>query len=268
MSASAPIVIDRVERSRGGGEAVRLRLGGHRLTAASPPELDPLLVVRLHGRRHRFAAEKTDDHDASSGAWDASFIVPDWAVPGQPDQAVLWVGDASVPVPPVGTRTRIAEPGLPAAGPNSVGEPMVDAPARVGAELEARQAELRREVDRLIEAVAEQQANFERRLDEPRERSQAELVQARDDADRARSELARALGEAAALREQLAATSISRDAAVAEAGGLRAELLRLGSEVALARERSEAGGGELGVAHQLLEDARTLTAQLRGQSGG
>ena len=72
--------------------------------------------------------------------------------------------------------------------------------------------------------------------------------------------------EAASLREQLAITSISRDAAVAEAGGLRAELSRIGSELAVTREQAGAGEGELGAAQQLLEDARALTAQLRGQS--
>ena len=71
--------------------------------------------------------------------------------------------------------------------------------------------------------------------------------------------------ETASLREQLAITSISRDAAVAEAGGLRAELSRLGSELAVTREQAGAGDSELGMAQQLLEDARALTAQLRGQ---
>jgi hypothetical protein len=71
--------------------------------------------------------------------------------------------------------------------------------------------------------------------------------------------------EAASLRAQLAAIGISRDAAVAEAVGLRAELSRLGSELAVARELAGAGDGELGAAQQLLQDARALTAQLREQ---
>jgi hypothetical protein len=72
--------------------------------------------------------------------------------------------------------------------------------------------------------------------------------------------------EVASLREQLAITAISRDAAVAEAAGLRAELTRLGSELAVTREQVDAGDGELGAAQQLLEDARALTAQLREES--
>jgi hypothetical protein len=150
----------------------------------------------------------------------------------------------------------------------------------------------------LVEAVAGQQAEFEHRLDEVRERSERELTRARADTDRARAELLAAheqeagivhtrqqlaavgeqlaaaaasdrmrAQEAASLREALAVTTISRDAAVAEAGGLRAELSRLGSELAVTREHAGNGDddGELGVAQQLLEDARALTAQLRRQ---
>jgi hypothetical protein len=399
-TAYSPIVIDRVERSRGDGDAVRLRLGGHRLAVAAELELDALLVVQAHGRRHRFAASKTGHDDRSPGSWEASFTVPDWAVPVEYGQASLWVGEASVPVPPVGTRIRVPEPALTAAAHAPAahapgGAAQVDAEAdRVAAaaaeagragpladallretvsalhaelqqrsgreaaldgaleraraelvartasqtELEATHGELRTELARLVEAVAGQQAEFERRLNEARERSEtelaqargesdharaelaqardaadrarsklahvrdeaerarADLAQAREEADRARAELARAhqqevgivqtrqqlaavnerlaaavasdqmqAQEAASLRERLAATSISRDAAVAEAGGLRAELSRLGSELAVTREQAGAGDSELGAAQQLLQDARALTAQLRGE---
>ena len=111
-TAHSPIVIDRVERSRGDGDAVRLRLGGRRLAAAAEPELDALLVVQLHGHRHRFAAVEDRRRDPSPGSWRASFTVPDWAVPVEYGQASLWVGEASVPVPPVGTRIRMPEPAL------------------------------------------------------------------------------------------------------------------------------------------------------------
>ena len=394
-TAHSPIVIDRVERSRGDGDAVRLRLGGHRLAVAADLELDALLVVQVHGRRHRFAASKTGHDDRSPGSWEASFTVPDWAVPVEYGQASLWVGEAPVPVPPVGTRIRAPEPALTAAAYEPTGAAQLDAAAqgvaaaaaeagRAGpladallretvsalhaelqqrsgreaaldgaleraraelvartasqAELEATHGELRTELARLVEAVAGQQAEFERRLNEARERSEAELAQARresddaraelsqardaadrarsklahvrDEAERVRSELVQARDEAnrvraelagareqqagtvhtrqqlaavnerlaaamasdqmraqevASLREQLAATGISRDAAVAEAGGLRAELSRLGSELAVTREQAGAGDSELGAAQQLLEDARALTAQLRGE---
>ncbi len=348
-TAHNPIVIDRVERARGGGDTVRLRLRGRRLTTATEPEVDPLLVVQLHGHRRRFAASGAGDEDPTPGSWRATFTVPDWAVPVEYGQASLWIGDASVPVPPVGTRVRTPEaPAAPAPTPAAAAAeaeaeagragPLADALLREtvsalhaeleqrsireaaldGAleraraelasrtasqtELEATHGELRAELARLVEAVAEQQAGFEHQLEESRQqaetalaqtrgeadRARADLVQARVDADRARAELVAARGEAerarselaqargegdrvraqeaASLREQLAITSISRDAAVAEAGGLRAELSRLGSELAVIREQVGAGDGELGAAQQLLEDARALTAQLRGPS--
>jgi hypothetical protein len=359
-TAHSPIVIDRVKRSRGDGDTVRLRLRGRRLAAAAESDLDALLVVQLHGYRHRFAGSKAGDEDPSPGSWRASFTVPDWGVPVEYGQASLWVGEVSVPVPPVGTRIRMPEPAAssaPAASePPAVSAAAAEAEAgRAGplaevllretvsalhaeleqrsgreaaldgaleraraelvartasqTELEATHAELRTELARLVEAVAEQQAEFDRRLDEARERSEAELARARGEAERARSELAQARAEAdrtraelhgareqetgvvrtrqelaavserlaattasdqmraqeaASLREQLAITTISRDAAVAETAGLRAELSRLGSELAAVRE--QAGDGELGVAQQLLDDARALTAQLRGES--
>jgi hypothetical protein len=353
-TAHSPIVIDRVERSRGDGDTVRLRLRGRRLATATEAELDALLVVRLRGLRHRFAASKAGDEDPSPGSWRASFTVPDWAVPVEYGQASLWVGEASVPVPPVGTRIRMPEPAAPAvtaspalsvpeaatlaaAAAEEAGRagPLADALLREtvsalhaeleqrsgretaleGAleraraelvartasqtELEATHVELRTELARLVAAVADQQAEFERRLEQARgdaERVRSELAQARIESDRARAELlgareqeagiahtrqqlaavnerlATALAsdqvraqEAASLREQLAITSISRDAAVAEAGGLRAELSRIGSELAVTREQAGVGEGELGAAQQLLEDARALTAQLREQ---
>jgi hypothetical protein len=303
----SPIVIDRVERSRGDGDSVRLRLGGRRLVVASESELDPLLVVQLRGHRYRFAASKSREEDPSPGSWRASFTVPDWAVPLEYGSASLWIGEASVPVPPVGTRNRTPVSAVTSAVTSAVASALTPEPAASKAapaaaeaevasrtDLEATHAELRAELAQLVEAVAAQQAEFERRLDEARQRSEAELAQTRGEVDharaarsqagaeaeRARLELAAVserlavaaasdqmrVQEAASLREQLAITAISRDAAVAEAAGLRAELSRLGSELAVRREQADAGDGELGVAQQLLEDARALTSQLRGQS--
>ena len=47
--------------------------------------------------------------------------------------------------------------------------------------------------------------------------------------------------EVSGLREQLAASQISRDAALGEADGLRTELDRLGTELAVVREQSDPG---------------------------
>jgi hypothetical protein len=297
-TAHSPIVIDRVDRSRGDGDAVRLRLGGQRLAVAAERELDALLVVQVHGRRHRFAASKIGDGDTSPGSWEASFTVPDWAVPVEHGQASLWVGEASVPVPPVGTRIRVPEPALTAAVSEPAGSahaaahsitaaaaeagragPLADALLREtvsalhtelehrssreaaldGAleraraelvartasqtELEATHGELRTELARLVEAVAGQQAEFERRLTEARERSEAELAQARGESDQARAELSQAREEADRARSELAHVRDEADRARSELSHVREEADRARAELAGAREQ------EVGIVH-------------------
>ena len=59
---------------------------------------------------------------------------------------------------------------------------------------------------------------------------------------------------------------MSRDAAAGEVAGLRAELERLGSELAITREHQSAQGADLGEAQRLLAEARSLSEQLRSQS--
>jgi chromosome segregation ATPase len=276
----------------------------------------------------------------------ASFTIPDWAVPEQPGQAVLWVGDAVVPVPVPGTN-RVPVPAPASRAPVALEPPpapavaLDSAPADVArlrgalaearSELERRRgaqsglesalAELRTELARLTAAVGEQREEFERRLaaadavrDElraGRAAARAELDAARTERDGARGEreaareaLSRARAEAdqeladvrargdaqarehgervavlitgerrraeeaATLREQLAAAHVARDAALGEAGGLRAELERLGSELAALHEQGATAGTDLSEAQQLLADARALTEQLRGESRG
>lgn len=462
-----PLAIDRVERSRAKRDQVRLRLIGHWV---SSPEgwtaagSEALLVVQLHGQRHRFASTRENPRDEPGLEFTASFTIPDWAVPEQPGQAVLWVGDDVVAVPPPGASIRPAEsPASAGEGFAVEGQARADTPAtadhissdphhtggeggagRAGplaellfketvtalrAELEQRtaeaaqlrarlagaqresesrggvesglesaHAELRGELRRLMEAVGEQRREFDEQLaaagaeadgvreelerahgerdtaGEELDRARAELAPVRDELEQARSELsdvraelegaraeldqarvdrdaareevesrlataraefdqqlaaARAEGEAAlgavrheveaetdvarqeteamlaavrgesdsraqaaeaqarelearlrertagerrraeeaaVLREQLAASHVARDAALGEVGGLRAELERLGGELAVARERGGGAGDELTEAQQLLADARALTERLRGES--
>ena len=80
---------------------------------------------------------------------------------------------------------------------------------------------------------------------------------------RPRRARAGATAETAALREQLAAAQVSREAARGESAGLQAELQRLGRELAATRERVGAETGDLGQANRLLADARALADQLR-----
>ncbi len=469
-----PLAIDRVERSRAKRDQVRLRLTGHWLSGAPGGEAgssEALLVVQMHGRRHRFPATHEDPQAEPGVEFTASFTIPDWAVPEQPGQAVLWVGDDVVAVPPPGATVRPAEPaasagehsgmegdarepepvladrepseshqhsGEPGAGRSGplaellfketvtalrseleqrtteaaqlrarLAEAQRESESRSGAEsgLESAHAELRAELRRLMEAVGEQRREFDEQLaavrgerdtaqderdrahgerDRAREEldrarteldpvrgeleqvrseladarseladvraelegARAELEQARGDRDQARNEVesrlataraefdqqlaaaraegetllaaarreaealtdaarqetdtmlaavrgesdtraqaaeaeARELGarlrertagerrraeEAAVLREQLAAAHVARDAALGEVGGLRAELERLGGELAVAREQGGSAGNELSEAQQLLADARALTERLRGES--
>ena len=103
--AATPVAIDRVERSRGEGDGIRLRLTGRWLGPGDPADLDPLLVVTIDGRRHRFAAMRNDDgtDQQAAGRWEATFDLPAWAEPTCPGQAALWLGDSVVPAPPPGT---------------------------------------------------------------------------------------------------------------------------------------------------------------------
>jgi hypothetical protein len=177
----------------------------------------------------------------------------------------------------------------------------LDARASRQAGLESAHGELRHELEQLMTAATRQRQDFEERMaaaqaeldlsredaamataarDETeaqlargREQVAAELTRAReqiaalDDRLRTRTEAEhRQAHEAAALREQLANAHISRDAAISEAGGLRAELERLGAELTVMREQVSAHGGDLGEAQRLLADARVLTEQLRGDS--
>jgi hypothetical protein len=177
----------------------------------------------------------------------------------------------------------------------------LDARAARQAGLESAHGELRHELEQLMAAATRQRQDFEERLaaaqDEldraredaamataARDETEAQLARAREQAEaelaRARDQIAaleerlrartgaehREAHEAAALREQLASAHISRDAAISEAGGLRAELERLGAELTVMREQVSAHGGDLGDAQRLLADARALTEQLRGAS--
>ena len=121
--------------------------------------------------------------------------------------------------------------------------------------LEAAQSELRQELGelvRLIESESARRSGLE---------SQAEVMATRI------AELEQKLGELgaelSALRVSLATATVSRDAAVSEAAGLRVELDRLGIELTSAREQAGSHAGELAEAQTLLSDARALSAQLR-----
>lgn len=295
-SAEPPIAIDRVERARGQGDDVRLRLSGRWLIEDPPGEPDApeaLLVVQLQGRRHRFPADRAPAGAASlPGAWHAEFTVPSWAVPSRGGQAAVWVGTSVIAVGPpgtppapvptpeagspqlgaaaAGTESGAASAGLVSAeldlgrgGPLAGAQSELDARTARQASLEYAQGELRRELEQLMVATTRQRRDFEERVAVAHD----ELNRAREDAAMATAARDETEAELARVREQLASAHISREASISEAGGLRAELERLGAELTVMREQVAAHGGDLEEAQRLLADARALTEQLRGDSG-
>jgi predicted nucleic acid-binding Zn-ribbon protein len=100
--AELPLEIDRVQGSRPSVGEIRLALTGVWHGPGSSSEQEPLLVVQIDGRRHRFPADREDrSSELPAGRWQATFSVPDWAEPRQEGQAAVWIGDAVVPVPPL-----------------------------------------------------------------------------------------------------------------------------------------------------------------------
>jgi hypothetical protein len=255
--ARVPMAIDRIDRVRGEGDSVRLSLTGHWLTDARADQGDPLLVVELRGRRHRFTALRDAGSPAPpEGIWAATFSLPLWAEPTRPGQAALWLGDIALAVPVAGedgAPVAPAAPAAPAPAPAAAAAPPPPAAAEVPpqprpapepsrlehlVDVEAAQTALRDELAEVLTAIGSERGEYERRL--------AEIQAERD-----------------ALAARAAEAQVSRDVAAGETVGLRAELDRIGSELAVTREQLGAQGGDLGEAERLLEEARALSDQLR-----
>ncbi|MGZ4177419.1 MAG: hypothetical protein ACXVUX_14475 [Solirubrobacteraceae bacterium] len=98
-SADTPLAIDRADRARTEDGGVALRLSGRWLRPPATDQNEPLLVVQVQGRRHRFPASGDGDGQTDNGTWAATFRLPSWAEPEREGQAALWVGTAVVPVP-------------------------------------------------------------------------------------------------------------------------------------------------------------------------
>jgi len=138
--------------------------------------------------------------------------------------------------------------------------------------LEATQMELRRELEGLLALVEQDSASLRAEL----ERAAREAVHLRDELLQLRSVTEREgaervlleartgelSGQLVALRTELAQSDVARLAALSEAAGLRAELERLGTELAHAHGTNSVGDG-LSEAQSLLVEARAVTARLR-----
>jgi hypothetical protein len=97
-SAHMPVAIDRVDCTRSDRDGIELRVTGRWLAAEQGGAAEPLLVVQVSGRRHRFAPAR-ESFTPPPGVLEATFRIPPWAQPRHEGQAALWVGTSVVPVP-------------------------------------------------------------------------------------------------------------------------------------------------------------------------
>jgi predicted nucleic acid-binding Zn-ribbon protein len=226
-SADTPVAIDRVDCTRTGADGVELRLTGRWTADGEASGAEPLLVIQLQGRRHRFAPDR-DGYTPPPGSWAATFQLPSWAQPRQEGQAALWVGTSVVPIPLPGTvldRVPLTVPppalGEARAWPADIAPPPADAdPARLADSPDAavesgRTGPLAELLFR--ESVSALHAELEQRS----------------------SEVARLQGLLADAQSELGARSSRQSALESAHGDLRGELQELMSAVTAQRDDYE-----------------------------
>lgn len=121
--------------------------------------------------------------------------------------------------------------------------------------LQATLGQLRTELGGLRDALADQRRLLSERA--------TEVGELREQLSAANAGAEARAAELSAMRAELAAANVSREAAVSEAAGLRQEIGRVGSELAVTRERVTGQAGNLGEADRLLAEARALADDLR-----
>jgi hypothetical protein len=125
--------------------------------------------------------------------------------------------------------------------------------------LESTQAELRVELDQLGELLQRESTH--------REEVESRAVVMAAQVAGLQEQLAELSTQLGRLRGELAETVVARDAAKGEAAALRAELDRLGAELASAQQVTAGRDGGLGDAEALLAEARSLTARFTARPG-
>lgn len=277
VSDPNPLDIDDVQHLRETAGEIRLRVSGRWRGAAPPSDAESaLLVIQIEGRRHRFAPVQ-DVGPPAPGRWTASFVVPGWAEPRREGQAALWIGEAVVPIPPIGASPDGPEPAsAPAAAPapDSASEREWDAvaitpePPRSGpladmllkdtvaalrGELESRGVEAARLRSAMTGAQSELQARTQSQsaLEGTLGELGTELRRLTEAVDEQRRELDRREADGAHEREdferRLTELSVARDDQAAELTAVREELASAREELAGARDRHSA---ELSVARE------------------
>jgi hypothetical protein len=217
-SAEPPIAIDRVERARGQGDDVRLRVSGRWLAGDPPNQVDApeaLLVVQLQGRRHRFPADRAPTGAPPlPGTWQAEFMVPSWAVPSRPGQAAVWVGTSVIAVGPPGTSSapEPAPPPEPEPAPSLA--PAVAPPPPPAAPVEPESAPAG------PGAVSSGSSGWSEQLADPGRGGPLANPLLRETVSALHAELERRSGEAAQLRGSLAEAQTELDARAARQAGL------------------------------------------------
>jgi|GEM_PF-4409333 len=246
-----PLEIHSVKASPAGKEQVIVRVSvkGRWRRRETPGRA--LLVLQADGRRHRFPAvpEARRAMPGRPGSWSASFALPAWLAPRLADDAVLWVDNTAIPVPPpAGELEELAPPeaspqaeawSQPEASsrPEAFSQP--DRPKRLApVELADR---IRREVEPVArsnsDGVSGARSNAQPD-DHPRAGSLAEL---RAELEQRAASEARLRGELAELRAELDERNDGQERIERTHAQLRSELQQLRNVVAsmsdLAAER-------------------------------
>lgn len=272
LSADPPLEIDRVHGSRPSAGEIRLVLSGSWRGDVAHPADEPLLVVQLEGRRHRFPAE--DDQRAGEvpvGRWRATFAVPDWAEPRHEGQAAVWIGNSVVPVPPL-HGSHHAPPALAAAGPASgLGRPEAPA-AKSGPEVEAESHQtepLAEDQDRTgaggpSEAVADRLGSIVPLMETPRSGPLADLL-LKETVRALHAELELRTSEAIRLRGALGDARSELEARVRTQSELERTLGELGIELKRLMTAVEEQRAELDALHARGQAEREDLAGVRAE---
>lgn len=223
-SSDPPLELESVHVDALAGDRVLVRLKGRWRRRSRNPEARAMLIVEVEGRRHRFPAipQPRRMRLGSPTGWGASFALPAWLRPRLDGHMSLTVGDAIVPVPPLGDgpepfsdeRAQAAEAVIPVPDPDPP-----DRPAETSPDPRART-----ERDPLTETDAAEL------LAEPPAEGDADTVAA------LRAELQERAASEARLRGELAEVKARADARTAGQSRLEATREQLRSELDQLRE--------------------------------
>jgi hypothetical protein len=277
MEAEYPLEFEMVLCSPLGDERVVLLLEGRWRGRQRRSVERAMLVVETDGRRYRFPAipHRRRTRLGRPTGWSGNFALPTWLQPRLEGNTSLKLDDLSIPLPP-GSFSEL-EASLPDAAEPSTEtgpelgfdpEPAIDPVQTVvalRAELERRAGGEASVHGQLIQARAElrAQADNQSRLEATQAELRRELEGLREAVER-RGQIES--GELARLRVALANSEVSREAAQSDAVGLRAELDRLGAELAAARQHGASGRSEVDEAEALLAEARALRSRMHERS--